>query len=201
MDIPVIDDIPIDDVPEDEDVPIDDDDPDYGGEIYEIPQSSYTPQLPKEKIKIELRALERHFRVRLSKEQTRNFFLDSNDRLIYKKVFTNTKGEIVYKDVYITQKNGEIYLESTLEKSLGTTLARELFNLKREVELSAKQAKILKKIEKELPTSSGISKANDVELKKILDSTSEKVEKLIKDSKETSTDDLFEFPLRAARFR
>ena len=48
------------------------DDPDYGGEIYEIPQSSYTPpeetqettfgentpQLPKEKIKIELNALE-----------------------------------------------------------------------------------------------------------------------------------------------
>ena len=37
------------------------------------------------------------------------------------------------------------------------------------------------------------------ELKEIIDSTSEKVEKLIKvlkDSKETSTDDLFEFPLR-----
>ena len=72
----------------------------------------------------------------------------------------------MYKDVYITQKNGEIYSQSTLEKSLGTTLARELFNLKREVKLSAKQATILNKIEEELPTSSGISKANDARIKR-----------------------------------
>ena len=50
-----------------------------------------------------------------------------------------------------------------------------------------------------MPSSSGIKNASDIELKDILNNTSRKVEKLrtvLKESKETSTEDLFKFPLR-----
>ena len=117
---------------------------------------------------------------------------------MYKKVFTDSKGKIVEKNVYITQKNGEFYSQSTLEKNLGADLARNVFGLERG-KSTPKQATILNEFKEELPSSSGIANANDIELKTILNDTSRNVEKLrtvLKESKETSTEDLFKFPLR-----
>ena len=156
-----------------------------------------TPVIPKEKIEIAIRSVERHFRIKLNREQAKNFSLDEG-RLMYKKVFTDSKGKIVEENVYITQKNGEFYSQSTLEKNLGADLARNVFGLERG-KSTPKQATILNEFKEELPSSSGIANANDIELKTILNDTSRNVEKLrtvLKESKETSTEDLFKFPLR-----
>ena len=47
-------------------------------------------------IEIAIRSVERHFGITLNREQANNFYLDSDGRLLYKKV-------------YITQKNGEFF--------------------------------------------------------------------------------------------
>ena len=64
-----------------------------------------------EKLKKDIRSVERHFSVKLTEEQLRNFSLDAQENLVYK------KGD---KIISITRKNGEIYSESTLERSLGS---------------------------------------------------------------------------------
>ena len=54
-------------------------------------------------------------------EQRKKFKLDEKGRLYYE---TENKGP-----VYITRKNGEIYSESTLEKRLGSKIARNLLGI------------------------------------------------------------------------
>ena len=72
------------------------------------------------------------------------------------------------------------------------------FDIAYKSKLTARRAAILNKTEADLPTSSGIAKADDIDLENIASSASKSTSDLItvlKDSKQTSTDDLFEHPL------
>ena len=94
------------------------------------------------------------------------------------------------------------YIQNQLLKDhLGAKLARDLFNIniQRGPKLTDREAAILNKTEADLPTSSGIANADDIDLENIASSAYESTKDLItvlKDSKQTSTDDLFEHPLR-----
>ena len=63
--------------------------------------------------------------------------------------------------------------------------------------LTAWQAVMMKKVKEELPSTSDITKADDIELKEIMENTSKSKEDLISQMKndQSQTDDLFEYPL------
>ena len=108
--------------------------------------------------------------------------------------------ELYYKGMKksLTTK-GRLRTVGQLKTILGKERLRNLgFNIPKS-RLSARQATILNKTEADLPTSFGIAKADDLELENIASSASKSTSDLIavlKDSKQTSTDDLFEYPLR-----
>ena len=60
--------------------------------------------------------------------------------------------------------------------------------------VTARQAVMLNKIEEELPSTSDITKADDIELQEIMENASKSMEDLILQM--SQTDDLFEYPLR-----
>ena len=62
--------------------------------------------------------------------------------------------------------------------------------------MSARQATMLNKIEEELPSTSKIIKASDVELENLTDMVTTNVEEMIHMERDTQTDDLFKYPLR-----
>ena len=77
-------------------------------------------------------------------------------------------------------------------KILGREGLRDLdFNVSKGV--TAKQAKMLNKVEEEIPSVSDVDKAGDIELQEIAKSTEDLIFQ-IKDI-QTDTDDLFEHPL------
>ena len=58
---------------------------------------------------------------------------------------------------------------------------------------------MLNKIEEELPSTSKITKASDVELENLTDMVTTNVEEMIHMGRDTQTDDLFKYPLLRIR--
>ena len=90
----------------------------------------------KENLEKEINAVQRHFRVDFTDEQRKKFKLDEKGRLYYE---TENKGP-----VYITREKGEIYSGPTLEKRLGSKIARNLLGIER---YRAKKAVIFNEID------------------------------------------------------
>ena len=93
------------------------------------------------------------------------------------------------------------YIQNQLLRNrTSAKLARDYSTyIRKKIKITARQAAVFDKIDEELPSSSGIEKSNDLELENIAESASESTENLIsvlKESKQTSTDDLFEYPLQ-----
>ena len=64
--------------------------------------------------------------------------------------------------------------------------------------LTARQAVMMNRVKEELPSTSDITKADDIELQEITENASKCMEDLISHMKndQSQTDDLFEYPLR-----
>ena len=104
------------------------------------------------------------------------------------------------KEKSLTTVRGRPKTVGQLKIILGDNRLHNLgFDIPSKSKLTAREATILNKTEADLPTSSGIAKADDLELDNIAGSASKSTNDLIavlKDSKQTSTDDLFEHPLQ-----
>ena len=116
--------------------------------------------------------------------------LEPNLRLIE----IDKDGRLYYKGKPLMNKNGELKTIGVMADTLGIRGLREMgYNI---AKTNLKPRFVLDLLEKqaELPSSSEIAKADDIELEEI----SEKASDIISQSKDvqTDTDDLFEHPLR-----
>ena len=129
--------------------------------------------------------------------------LNQRPEVTHTDLFEIRDGELYFHDKNDPlTRNGQLRPNSTLERVLGKTRLREMgFDIPKG-NFSAKQATILNKIGEDLPSSSKVSQATDLELETISKDVIDSNEDLISliresvDNEATQTDDLFEYPLR-----
>ena len=130
--------------------------------------------------------------------------LQQNPEVIHTDLFEIRDGELYYKDSSNPlTSNGKLRPIGSIAAILRKTGLRNLgFDIPKN-KLSARQAIMLNKIAEELPSTSEITKASDVDLEDMSGDVVNSTEDLISlvrqqsvDHETTQTDDLFEYPLR-----
>ena len=112
----------------------------------------------------------------------------------------STPGKLYYKgkSTPLTIKGGELRSVGEIKKILGKERLRNLgFDVLRG-KFTARKATMLNKVEVELPSTSDIIKADNIELQEITENAAKNMEDLILQMKndQSQTDDLVEYPLR-----
>ena len=108
-------------------------------------------------------------------------------------------GELYYKgrNKPLTYREGKLKLVGEIKDILGKNRLRNLgFDIPKG-KLTAQQAVMMNRVKEELPSTSDITKVDDVELQEIMENASKSTEDLISQMKndQSQTDDLFEYPL------
>ena len=108
-------------------------------------------------------------------------------------------GELYYRGNRkpLTYREGKLKSVGEIVKILGKN---RLHNLGFDIlkgKLTARQAVMLNRVKAELPSTSNITKVDDIELQEIMENASKDMEDLISQMKndQSQTDDLFEYPL------
>ena len=141
-------------------------------------------------------------------------YMNMNIKDLYKKLseYLNQTPEASYFD-YFKLEGGELYYRGRNEplmtegklKSVGEIAGilgkNRLRNLGFDIpkgKLTARQALMLNRVKEELPSTSDVAKADDIELQEITENASKSMEDLISQMKndQSQTDDLFKYPLR-----
>ncbi|XP_057312688.1 uncharacterized protein LOC130654167 isoform X1 [Hydractinia symbiolongicarpus] len=128
--------------------------------------------------------------------------LQQNPEGLHTDLFEIRDGELYYKgrNEPLTTNNERLRSTGTIAEILGKKRLRNLgFDIP-ENNLSTREAIKLNKIQEELPSSSRITNATDIELDTIIENISDSTEDLVHqssiDHETTRTDDLFEYPVR-----
>ena len=114
--------------------------------------------------------------------------------------FKLENGELYYRsrNKPLTYREGKLKLVGEITDILGKNRLRNLgFDIPKG-KLTAQQAVLMNRVKEELPSTSDITKADDIELQEIMENASKSMEDLISQMKndQSQTDDLFEYPLR-----
>ena len=97
----------------------------------------------------------------------------------------------------LTYREGKLKLVGEITNNLGKNRLRNLgFDIPKG-KLTARQAVMLNRVKEELPSTSDITKADDIELQEITENASKGTQDLISQMQnyQSQTDDLFEYPL------
>ena len=146
---------------------------------------------------------ETRLRNRFLKTQVKDLYeelshrLQQNPEIMHTDLFEISDGELYYRDNSKPLTiNGRLTPIGSMADILGKKGLRNLgFDIAKSRFL-ARQATMLNKIEKELPSISKITKASDVELENLTDMVTTNVEEMIHMERDTQTGDLFKYPLR-----
>ena len=146
---------------------------------------------------------ETRLRNRFLKTQVKDLYeelshrLQQNPEIMHTDLFEISDGELYYRDNSKPLTiNGRLTPIGSMADILGKKGLRNLgFDIAKSRFL-ARQATMLNKIEKELPSISKITKASDVELENLTDMVTTNVEEMIHMERDIQTGDLFEYPLR-----
>ena len=146
---------------------------------------------------------ETRLRNRFLKTQVKDLYeelshrLQQNPEIMHTDLFEISDGELYYRDNSKPLTiNGRLTPIGSMADILGKKGLRNLgFDIAKSRFL-ARQATMLNKIEKELPSISKITKASDAELENLTDMVTTNVEEMIHMERDIQTGDLFEYPLR-----